>query len=327
MLRQIEPGKARSKFNEKMWNSPNYVAECKLDGFRVLTHVESGQNRLTTRRKSVKNGQFVEKSDNFPQIRDLFFDNRISEELEGCVFDGEIIWGKNSMDITTISGCLPDKAVSRQLESGFADYYVFDILYDKGRDIRHLPYETRRNILSDYLESIVAPKNHLYIVPAVYNDKKQFYDEIISEGGEGIILKDIGSPYASDWVKVKRKATWDVIITNFKEPKEITKKVSGEESVSKFFEKGWIGAINFGQWVEGTDGNYSYRELREFGFCSGMNDALREQISKNRDAYIGKVIEIEAQERLPSGKFRHPRFLKFRPDKNPEQCVYREGEA
>ena len=117
----------------------------------------------------------------------------------------------------------------------------------------------------------------------------------------------------------QKSATWDVVITGFKEAKEITKKVSGEESTSKFFEKNWIGAISFGQFYDG--------KMIEFGYCSGMDDSLREKISNNKESYIGKVIEVGAQERLNgTGRFRHPRFLRFRPDKNAEQCVYRPGE-
>jgi len=321
MILQIEPGKARAKFNPKMWTSDQYVGEQKLDGSRYTLHVEVGGNRFTSRHESKKTGLFTEKTDNIPHLRDLFVNENEDVNLEGCIFDGEIVRGNlcsKSSEVTKIMGALPEKAVSLQRETGWVDYYVFDILYDKGKDIRSLPYESRRAILLDYLSPLADPTKHLNIIPVEHQDKEQFYQDIIAQGGEGVILKDVKAPYAKNWAKVKRVATWDVIITGFEEPTKITKKVSGEESTSRFYDNGWIGAIVCGQWFGG--------KLINFGSCSGMEDALREEISRNREAYLGRVIEIEAQERFKTGRFRHPRFLRFRPDKNAEDCVYRTGE-
>lgn len=320
---QLEPGKARWKFNPKLWDSKSIVAEPKYDGSRYLMHVGIGESRFTSRHISKKDGNFVEKTSNVPHLRDILAQNGLDTELEGTIFDGEIVVPNNvtskSMDVTKIMGSLPERAIKTQNDNGWLDYYVFDVIFDKGQDIRHLPYQERRAILVGYLGSIANPKIHLNITPVEAEDKERFYQDIIEAGGEGVILKDIKAPYGKNWAKVKRSSTWDVIITGFKEPKEITKKVTGEESTSRFFENGWIGALEFGQYVDGV--------LTEFGFCSGIDDALREKISNNRNNYLGSVIEITAQERLPSGKFRHPRFLRFRPDKNASQCVYRPDEV
>lgn len=291
---------------------------------RYLLQCNVGENLFTSRHISKKTGEFVEKSDNIPHLRDLFVRNGIDINLEGCVFDGEIVAPDNahskSMDVTKVMGSLPTRAIEVQRETGWLNYWVFDIILDKnGKDVRHLPYKERRSLLVEYLGEISDPKNHLNIIPVETKDKKGFYQQIIEAGGEGVILKDINAPYGKNWAKVKKFATWDVVITGFKDPKEITKKVSGEESPSKFFENDWIGAISFGQFFNG--------KLIEFGYCSGMDDDLRERISNNKEFYIGKVIEIGAQERLVSGRFRHPRFLRFRLDKNAEDCVYRAGES
>jgi len=322
---QIEPGKARAKFNSKMWTSDRWVSEPKIDGSRYLMHVGIGGSRFTSRHESKKTpGMFTEKTDNIPHLRDLLKNENLDVDLSGCVFDGEIIRGgdllSKSSEVTKIMGSLPEKAIQIQQDLGFVDYYVFDILYDKGNDIRHLPYESRRNILVDYLSDIADPKKHFNIIPVERQDKERFFQEIIEAGGEGVILKDSQAPYAQGWAKVKRKATFDVVITGFENPTQITKKVSGEESTSRFYENGWIGAIVFGQYFQG--------KLIDFGSCSGMDDALREEISLNKEKYLGKVIEIECQERIPkTGRFRHPRFLRFRPDKNLCDCTYRPNES
>jgi len=323
ILQQIEPGKARSKFNSRMWNDGRYVSEPKIDGSRYLMHVGIGGSRFTSRHESKKTGLFVEKSKNIPHLSDLFMNENVDVDLAGCVFDGEIVRGgllSKSSEVTKIMGSLPEKAVQIQQESGWVDYFVFDILFDhEGKDIRHLPYESRRNIMLNYLSGIADPKKHFNIIPVERQDKERFYQEIIEAGGEGVILKDTQAPYATGWAKVKRRSTFDVIITGFEDPTKITKKSSGEESTSRLYDNGWIGAIVFGQYFQG--------KLMIFGSCSGMDDALREEISLNKEKYLGRVIEVECQERLVSGRLRHPRFLRFRPDKNAIDCVYRPGES
>ncbi len=320
---QIEPGKARAKFKQDMWTDGRFVGEPKMDGARYLMHVGVGGNRFTSRHISKKTNLFVEKTQNIPHLRDIFSNEGLNRDLQGCIFDGEIVRGtvlSKSSEVTKIMGAKPEKAIQIQQEVGYVDYIIFDILYDKGRDVRGLPYETRRDILLRYLSDIADPKKHLDIIPVELQDKERFYEDIIELGGEGVILKDTQAPYGTGWAKVKRKATFDVIITGFEDPTKITKKVSGKESTSRYFDNNWIGAIQFGQYFGG--------ELINFGSCSGMDDALREQISCNRELYLGKVIEIEAQERIAkTGRFRHPRFIRFRPDKNPEQCIYRVEES
>jgi ATP-dependent DNA ligase len=58
--------------------------------------------------------------------------------------------------------------------------------------------------------------------------------------------------------------------------------------------------------------------LQEVGFASGMTDAERDDIWKHRDEYLGRVVDISAQEVTKDGRLRHPRFLRFRDDVSPE---------
>jgi ATP-dependent DNA ligase len=40
------------------------------------------------------------------------------------------------------------------------------------------------------------------------------------------------------------------------------------------------------------------------------------------EKYLGRVLEITCQLREPSGAFRHPRFSRWRDDKDAAQCVW-----
>jgi ATP-dependent DNA ligase len=88
--------------------------------------------------------------------------------------------------------------------------------------------------------------------------------------------------------------------------------------VTKYHFCGWIGAVRYGMYNNG--------ELVELGQTSGMSEAIREELTTNGDKYIGTVIEVEGFEQLPSGAVRHPRFIRFRDDKRPTECVWEEAE-
>src|SRR5690606_15149178 len=84
--------------------------------------------------------------------------------------------------------------------------------------------------------------------------------------------------------------------------------------VTKPFFNGWFGAIRFGQYKDG--------ELVEIGQTSGIDDDTKHMISHGPSQFIGKVIEVGAMSQdKKTYALRHPRFLHFRDDKAPEQCI------
>lgn len=57
--------------------------------------------------------------------------------------------------------------------------------------------------------------------------------------------------------------------------------------------------------------------------CGGFDDETREYFTRNKDKLIGSVVEVKANELFrDSGKMRHPRFMRMRHDKAPEQCTW-----
>lgn len=279
--------------------------------------------------------------------------------LIGTVLDGEIVVdkpGARSKDVTSIIGSKPALAIQKQQERGWLVYTVFDCLFYKGTDVRDLPLHLRRC----YVAKVLAEWENPYVrevrdsimsgVPA-----EQLVTDIWARGGEGIILKDLNSTYGNEkaWVKVKREFTEDVVIIGYDEPEAETEKVETykdeggvrrkrvlEVSESRLAKNGWIGAIRFGQWKPATVEEIQLRTiafgqaeiqvvngiphmLTYCGSCSGMTDEVRKQLSENREANIGRVVEILANEREPDTyKFRHPRFIQFRDDKNAVDCIW-----
>lgn len=57
--------------------------------------------------------------------------------------------------------------------------------------------------------------------------------------------------------------------------------------------------------------------------CSGFDDESRERFTREQDSMIGGVVEVKANEEFQdTGRLRHPRFIRLRPDKEAERCLF-----
>lgn len=110
---------------------------------------------------------------------------------------------------------------------------------------------------------------------------------------EGIVFKD-GN--LLNWAKWKPVRTSDLILTGY---------VDGK---GKYL--GLVGALELSLF----DGTLVCR-------CSGMDDATRILVSDEGQSYLGRVVEVAYQYVGSQGGLRHPRFVRFRDDKRPEECV------
>ena len=166
------------------------------------------------------------------------------------------------------------------------------------------------------------------------------------------------SPY---WRKLKKYATYDTVIVGFTYPDKTSAKTNGEVSANRNFAKGWYSGVVVAQYIPRKEFDYkktldmlkTYRRahatykavvdycsknharingktymLQPYGVVVGMNDQIRRLMSEKPNEYIGKTMEIGANERFPETRaFRHPRFSRMREDKPAELCIYRPDET
>ena len=55
-----------------------------------------------------------------------------------------------------------------------------------------------------------------------------------------------------------------------------------------------------------------------------MNEETREYMTEHQEELIYTVIEVGANEILKTGKLRHPRFIRFRNDKEASRCTWKD---
>lgn len=205
-----------------------------------------------------------------------------------------------------------------------------------------------------FLPIYVVPENGATI-DGVWFSQKSYHQYILDHNMEGTIWCDLSAPYecgARNKAKIKFKKidTFDVIIMGYEPPeREVDFSVAktspkdwkywvdendnplpegshykrkGAIAVTKYYWHGWIGSIVFGVYNEKG-------ELVEVGRCSGMDEDVRRLLSSkkrknmfkgNRKA-IGSVIEVQGQLYDTENSIRWPQFVRFRTDKNPQDCT------
>lgn len=179
-------------------------------------------------------------------------------------------------------------------------FYVWDLLtlselHDKKTDE---PYKDRfdriPNAPSDYPVQCVG-----FIQVDSLAEAKHYASEWISLGYEGAVLKDLQMPFKDGTskfqIKMKQEFEIDVKCTGFTE---------GNGKFASTF-----GAIEF----KSCDGKLQ-------GQCSGLSDSQREEVSKDKNSYIGKILTIKgngitlAKNSQVYGVM-HPQFCLWRNDK------------
>lgn len=194
---------------EAPFDSEDWLFEVKWDGFRALAYINNGDVKLMSRNELSFNKKF-------PAIVDEL------KKIPGtAVLDGEIV-------VVDSKGKSQFQLIQNYKEKteGTLCYYVFDILYKDGQDLRDHPLVERKEILKKYLAQLGLPS--ILYSDHILKDGKRLFKAAIKEQLEGIIGKKISSVYQSkrsaDWVKIKTSLRQEVVICGFTEPKGSRKK-------------------------------------------------------------------------------------------------------
>lgn len=317
--------------------SGNYIGARKIDGaFYKFVKDEDGNMELLGRSKSVS-GDYLNKIEWVPQLQSFF------EKLpNGTCLLGEIYFPKNegSNHVTTIMGCLKEKAIARQEAGEKLHYYIFDVLAFNGLALYTQNIENRL----EYLEHIENNYCEFDCIEfAQYYEGEKLWDQlqtILAEGGEGIVITKKGTAYQPDkrpahqTFKVKRELqeTIDVVVMGANPPTRIYtgkdllnwklwennrtgEKLEGTlykdysdgvpiDPVTKTYWNGWAGSL-----IIGIKKDEKYVPI---GSLSG----LTEEILANWHDYVGKVAEITGMQIMDTENkgIRHPKFVCWRDD-------------
>lgn len=314
-LNHITHALARGNYNKYA----KAIAEVKYDGVRafmstVRRYPDSGP-QLVGRRISSVTGERLNKIDRVPHLDAAW--RKLGVE---AIVDGEInrLDFKYTMSVWNSGANL---AVNLQKLRGEPLWFtVFDLVWLEGKDLRKLPYHQRLLQLGILMAQLARQNDHeltytdmgILVSNQRYENQvcdldawvKESFDRAISMGHEGIIVKDWDGHYNDKaWAKVKAQETYDLVICGY------------DDSEAGSFVGEGIAALRLG--LYDSDGN-----LVEVTKCSGMTAMNRELFYRKKQAHLGVVVEVKAQEMFSSGALRHPRFVRIRLDANPKDQTF-----
>ena len=315
LFRPIRPMLAQPAegITEALQRNDTAAFEMKIDGARIQVHCAGD-------RVAVYSRQLNDVTPALPEvvsaIREL--------QIDAAIFDGEVI----ALDAAGVP--LPFQTTMRRFGRRLdvdalrhelpLSTVLFDVLHLDGVDLIDRADRERRAALER-----VAP--HLAVPRIVTNDPGQaqvFYDNVLTRGHEGLMVKSLDAPYAagargSAWLKIKAAHTLDLVVL-------AVERGSGRRSQ-------WLSNIHLGA-----------RDPTSGGFVmlgktfKGMTDEILEWQTRTFDAlatarddytvYVRPEVvveiafnDVQQSPRYPGGfALRLARVVRYRPDKKASEA-------
>jgi len=288
--------------------------EYKLDGARIQCHFDGKKINLFTRNMENVTNQFPD----------------ISDHLKNNVKAKSYILDAEACGISKEGRYLPFQNISKRIkrkhdiEKMARDFpielNVFDVMYYNGNSLMDEPLIKRRKILEKIIKEkkgkIILTKK---LVSDDENKIKEFYDEALAAGTEGLMVKNLQSGfkpgrYVNGWVKLKPiMEPLDLVITGA---------VWGEGKRSKWLSSFIISCKHEDGYLEIGKVGSGVKEKNEGVKFSELTKELKKLIINEKGKYVEikpKIIievayeEIQKSPSYSSGyALRFPRILRDR---------------
>jgi bifunctional non-homologous end joining protein LigD len=295
---QVKP--MLSTLVDEPFNKEGWLFEVKWDGYRAIASKKKDDVALYSR-----NGlDFVTK---YPPVAEAMrtWDHDIIVDGEIVVVDDD---GKPHFE--WLQNWKKD-------QHGSLHYYLFDILWCDGRDLRTMPLHERKALLQSIL-----PHNDIFrYSDDVADNGEKLFREMQKRGLEGMVAKRADSQYreqtrGADWLKVKTHLRQEVVIGGYTEPRG-SRKHLGSLLVG-VYEKGLFTYV--GHSGGGIADDQRKLLQTKLATLERKSSPFATEPKPNAPVHWVKpevVCEMSFSEWTSDGYMRHPQFEGLRPDKNP----------
>lgn len=275
-------------------NEDEWYAERKYDGTRLVLQKFDDEVKLYTRRH-------VERSETIPELTS----EATAALPDGLVLDGEVTFlDPDGRSFFTPIHSSSDKVERYDLEQV---YFVFDLLVEDSEWLRRRPLTERKERLHD----IVPTLDVLEPVEAVTTGFQDFYDELVADEEEGIIIKRRDSPYHLDtrsrhWQKVKAFTQRDAVAVGY---------TRGEGQRESSF--GALVLTDGERYIGRVGSGFSDRELELLMDTFDEVDSRPVPVAAVDATYQPIepfVVSVKYQEVTRDGELRAPVYLDAKPD-------------
>ena len=346
--------KSEEEQNDIWNNQEKWLAEEKIDGSRQVLcwFKEDGCLDAYSRNTSVFDFlpiNYGQKLYDTVDVSKLF-------NTPDFIIDGELVLKNNeivkdnSVDIIAdtqlnmVSAILSaDYNLSKQFQKlNPIKLIAFDILMYDGKDLTSLPLRERKK----YLQLAFNNIKDLIDIELVANSNglstRDFYNQIVSVGGEGLVVKDLDSLYdirgkrAGEWVKIKRSVTGSLLEQNYGDTFDCFV-IGFNEGQKGTKNEGLVGSLNFGIYLLDKNNKVILDErgipqIHHICTVGGLPDKLREAITVKdfngnvqlRPDIYAKVATVDGQDVSDKNmRLAHARLIQWRVDKSADQCTIR----
>lgn len=281
----------------------NWVFEEKYDGVRMLAYKEGARVSLVSRNA-------IDRTARFPEIADAIK----HLPVETLLLDGEVV-------------VFDAKKVSRfqllQQGKGRPVYEVFDCLYLNGEDLRKQALVSRRTAL----EKAVAESDLLRLSKRLAEDGLQAFKIARRRGFEGVVGKNLASPYiekrSKEWLKVKVHQEDEFVIGGFTAPTG-ARHHFGALLVGVYAgdELQYVGKVG-----TGFDEDTLARLHKKLQRLVRSKSPFASEVRERGTTFLAPklVAQLSFSEWTRDGKLRHPVYLGLRHDKSPKEVVREEA--
>ena len=182
-----------------------WLAEIKFDGYRALCRLQGGRAAMYTRAGN----------DWTAKWKDI-------AEAAAALPAGEA-WLDGEVVALDEKGNVSFQLLQNKLSEarGTLAYYVFDLAYLNGYDLRGMPLVQRKELLRALLEQ-TDPAGLLRYSDHVAGDAKAAFSHACMHGLEGVIVKRADAPYAAtrsqSWLKLKCQQRQEFVVGGYTDP-------------------------------------------------------------------------------------------------------------
>jgi bifunctional non-homologous end joining protein LigD len=281
-----------------------WIHEIKYDGYRLLIATGEGAATAWTR-----NG--LDWSDKFRSLV-----KAAAKLPAGCLIDGEAVAidenGKPSFQLL--------QSTLKEQRGANLVFYAFDLLIDRGEDIRKLPNIERKERLAALLKGVHPP---ILYGDHIEDRGEEMFEAVCKQGGEGIVSKRASASYkgtrSRDWLKIKCIQRQEFLIVGWSE----SDKRRGFRSLLLAVKDGrkltYVGKVGTGF------NDRLIQEMMERMEPLAVDKAAVEVPRPDRKGahWIEPklVAEIAYSEFTDDGILRHPSFMGLREDKSAKDVV------
>ena len=330
----IEPMLA--KLSDEIPPGGDYLFEPKWDGFRALVF-HGGDELFIQSRDSRPLDRY------FPELHDALL-----EALpQGCVLDGEIVIATaKGLDFDALQLRLHPAAsrVAKLAKETPSSFVAFDALATNGKNLMAAPQAERRTALEKILAKAKRP---VYLTP-VTRDREQalhWLEHFEGAGLDGVIAKPAGLAYQPGkraMIKVKHARTAECVVAGFRWHKS-GKDAVGSLLLGLYDDQGTLQHVGVTSSFtmemrkalakeldplrKDAMHDHPWREWAGAAAESSRMPGAQSRWSAGKDLSweplrIERVAEVK-YDHLQGDRFRHAAiFLRWRPDKPPEDCRY-----